>query len=231
MFVSVDLPIPGEPPSSTSDPGTIPPPSTRSSSPIPVDSRGTGDDVDLRERPRPSGPARRGAAGRPAARRGAASSTSVFHSEHPGHWPCQRGVECPQEEQTWMVVGRAMSGRTRLRPGPDDRPSPWHTRNERPEVGTWRHGTAARSGRATSRRARAASPSATALRGPVLLQEPLRGRRGHEPRGADRRRPRRLLHDGDEPHARHGRPPARGAQHRGPRRAAQRRRRARRSRR
>ena len=39
MFVSVDLPIPGEPPSSTSDPGTRPPPSTRSSSPMPVDMR------------------------------------------------------------------------------------------------------------------------------------------------------------------------------------------------
>ena len=36
MFVSVDLPIPGAPPSSTTDPGTMPPPSTRSSSPIPV---------------------------------------------------------------------------------------------------------------------------------------------------------------------------------------------------
>ena len=39
MFVSVDLPIPGEPPSSTSEPGTSPPPSTRSSSPMPVDMR------------------------------------------------------------------------------------------------------------------------------------------------------------------------------------------------
>ena len=38
--VSVDLPMPGEPPSSTSEPGTRPPPSTRSSSPIPVFSRG-----------------------------------------------------------------------------------------------------------------------------------------------------------------------------------------------
>ena len=33
---SVLLPIPGEPPSSTSEPGTSPPPSTRSNSPIPV---------------------------------------------------------------------------------------------------------------------------------------------------------------------------------------------------
>ena len=39
--VSVDLPMPGEPPSSTSEPGTRPPPSTRSSSPIPVCRRGT----------------------------------------------------------------------------------------------------------------------------------------------------------------------------------------------
>ena len=36
---SVDLPMPGSPPSSTSDPGTIPPPSTRSNSPMPVLSR------------------------------------------------------------------------------------------------------------------------------------------------------------------------------------------------
>ena len=41
MFVSVDLPIPGEPPSSTSEPGTRPPPRTRSSSPMPVSRRGT----------------------------------------------------------------------------------------------------------------------------------------------------------------------------------------------
>ena len=38
---SVDLPMPGSPPSSTSDPGTIPPPSTRSNSPRPVLSRST----------------------------------------------------------------------------------------------------------------------------------------------------------------------------------------------
>ena len=37
---SVDLPIPGSPPTRTSDPGTRPPPRTRSSSPIPSDSRG-----------------------------------------------------------------------------------------------------------------------------------------------------------------------------------------------
>src|SRR4051794_5010823 len=41
MPVSVDLPMPGEPPSSTIEPGTRPPPSTRSSSPSPVRRRGT----------------------------------------------------------------------------------------------------------------------------------------------------------------------------------------------
>src|SRR5580658_6332938 len=37
---SVDLPIPGSPPTSTTEPGTIPPPSTRSNSSIPLESLG-----------------------------------------------------------------------------------------------------------------------------------------------------------------------------------------------
>ena len=37
---SVDLPIPGSPPTRTSEPGTSPPPRTRSSSPIPIGRRG-----------------------------------------------------------------------------------------------------------------------------------------------------------------------------------------------
>ena len=52
MFVSVDLPIPGEPPSSTSEPGTRPPPSTRSSSPMPVDRRCTRRRADVAQRTR-----------------------------------------------------------------------------------------------------------------------------------------------------------------------------------
>ncbi len=39
---SVDLPMPGSPPTSTADPATRPPPSTRSSSSIPVPARGGG---------------------------------------------------------------------------------------------------------------------------------------------------------------------------------------------
>ena len=112
MFVSVDLPMPGEPPSSTSEPGTIPPPSTRSNSPMPVCSRGTGrvSTADSGTRP-PRRPPRRRAPRRdraPDAPSAHASSTSVFHSPQPGQRPLQRGVWCPQDEQTWTVVGRAM---------------------------------------------------------------------------------------------------------------------------
>ena len=93
MFVSVDLPIPGEPPSSTSEPGTSPPPSTRSSSPMPVDRRRTGAAPTSRSgtaqpgalgRPRqPPARPRRGRP-RPRAPRGAGmrSSTSVFQAPH-----------------------------------------------------------------------------------------------------------------------------------------------------
>ena len=128
MFVSVDLPMPGEPPSRTSEPGTIPPPSTRSNSPIPVRSRGTGE-VSTSA----SGRGRAGAAPRepPRGRRGrpppARSSTIVFHASQPGHWPCQRGVGCPHAEQTWMVVGRAMSAADAT-DGPRRHDPAWQTR-------------------------------------------------------------------------------------------------------
>ena len=71
IVVSVDLPIPGAPPISTSDPGTIPPPRTLSSSPMPVLSAivFVGGDAPQRHRrdggdPRAS-PARTRGAGRP----------------------------------------------------------------------------------------------------------------------------------------------------------------------
>ena len=107
--VSVDLPIPGEPPISTSEPGTRPPPRIWSSSPIPVDSRAW--------RSARTSDSRTGFTGRPAAARppraraGAAaraSSASVFHAPQPGHWPCHLADSVPQAEQTNTVVGRAM---------------------------------------------------------------------------------------------------------------------------
>ena len=106
MFVSVDLPMPGDPPSSTSEPGTSPPPSTRSSSPMPVSSRACFSARDLCE---PRGPAR----GR--ARRRArpfatglprVSSVSVSTRSQPGHCPIQRGVSAAQAEQTKTVDAR-----------------------------------------------------------------------------------------------------------------------------
>jgi hypothetical protein len=108
MFVSVDLPMPGDPPSSTSEPGTSPPPSTRSSSPMPVSSRACFSAATSASR-----------VGRPAAARGAAarpfatglprvSSISVFHSLQPGHCPIQRGVSAAQAEQTKTVDARGM---------------------------------------------------------------------------------------------------------------------------
>src|SRR5215211_6444280 len=86
--------MPGEPPIRTSEPGTSPPPSTLSSSPMPVDSRSTagastapsatGRRARAPERPEPAPvppprapPPREGAAAR-------ASSTSEFHWPQPG---------------------------------------------------------------------------------------------------------------------------------------------------
>src|SRR5262249_23465767 len=104
--VSVDLPIPGSPPTRVTEPCTIPPPSTRSSSPIPVDCR----------MQRCAGPAVRGEGGLAAllfaAERARASATSSStrepHVEHEGHCPSQRGEACPH---CWQVkaVRRALS--------------------------------------------------------------------------------------------------------------------------
>ena len=92
-----DLPIPGEPPSSTSEPGTRPPPSTRSSSAIPVRQPlgALGAHLAQRHRlaaaPGRSAPSRRS---RPGAGAGAARS-SVFQSPQPGHWPVQARARWP----------------------------------------------------------------------------------------------------------------------------------------
>ena len=119
----VDLPMPGSPPSSTSEPATRPPPRTRSSSPIP-----TGGGAPARRRP-PSGTA--GAARRPGPAPRADGpgssrttvSTSVFQSPQVRHWPSQRRTDAPQDWQTKRLSGRATGdGRTRrLRPASSPR--------------------------------------------------------------------------------------------------------------
>ena len=96
--MSVDLPMPGDPPINTSDPGTKPPPSTRSSSPMPVRRRSTfaartsRSATGVSARPPPPEPeperplaARTGAAAR-------ASSAIEFHSPQPGQRPCHFGL-------------------------------------------------------------------------------------------------------------------------------------------
>ena len=118
IVVSVDLPMPGEPPSRTSEPGTSPPPSRRSSSPMPVASRGARSAATSRSGTgRPAGPPPpRGPRppAEPAAGRargvGARSSASVFQASHSGHWPCHLAAMWPQAEQAKTVVGRGIAG-------------------------------------------------------------------------------------------------------------------------
>ena len=94
--VSVDLPMPGDPPINTSDPGTKPPPSTRSSSPMPVRRRSTfaartsRSATGVSARPPPPEPERP----LPARTAGAtlASSAIEFHSPQPGQRPCHFGL-------------------------------------------------------------------------------------------------------------------------------------------
>ncbi len=131
MLVSVDLPIPGEPPSRTSEPATRPPPSTRSSSPMPVSRRSMRSCLTSRNATTGAARAPRWAPTPPIAlpreiRGGAASSTSVFHSPQPGHCPCQRASVCAHSEQTWIVVAAAIGySETRAR-GRRLRP-PWRS--------------------------------------------------------------------------------------------------------
>ena len=91
---SVDLPMPGSPPISTSDPGTTPPPSTRSNSSMPVVRRGRRRRCrclrTAAARRRPRGvprPALAAAAPAPAVGGTARSSTSEFHASHSGAAP------------------------------------------------------------------------------------------------------------------------------------------------
>src|SRR5687768_8545853 len=102
---SVDLPMPGSPPMRMSEPGTMPPPSTKSNSSRSVAQRAS--DVLVIS---PSGCDFVGVL--PCAE-GAlfsflllvlSSSTSVFHALHAGHCPCQRGLSLPQSVQKKAVL-------------------------------------------------------------------------------------------------------------------------------
>ena len=121
----VDLPVPGSPPRSVADPGSKPPESTRSSSPMPV---GSGL-YELRSTSPSSigtGPSAVPALGWPAA---TSSSWSEFHSPQAGHRPDQRGAVASHALQrctvrTLLIVTatyRRPVTRTRFLPPPNRR--------------------------------------------------------------------------------------------------------------
>src|SRR5579859_4027681 len=117
---SVDLPTPGSPPTRMSDPGTTPPPSTRSTSVSPVrrrtaSSRTTSAIGTASAGPGPpawpaaavSAGSRRGPGRRPAAGAARRSSTRLFHAEHPGQRPSHLLDSYPHSWQTKTVRGSA----------------------------------------------------------------------------------------------------------------------------
>src|SRR5713226_6200799 len=94
--ISVDLPIPGSPPIRVTEPGTRPPPNTRSSSAEPVVTRdcstmasaASDDEASVRGTLMDTGGFRVVV--------GCSSATRVFHSPQPVHCPCHFGEETPQ---------------------------------------------------------------------------------------------------------------------------------------
>src|SRR6266576_5577289 len=120
---SVDFPMPGSPPTSTTDPGTMPPPNTKSNSlrpvgqraltPVPTADRRTGgradaaDDLPARPPARPD-----------------ASSTRVFHVPHASQRPAHFGCSAPhsvQRNTEWALdtdgLGRGLARRVVVEAG------------------------------------------------------------------------------------------------------------------
>ena len=101
-MTSVDLPMPGSPPSKITEPGTKPPPVTRSSSAMPVVMRGGGRAICSRSGSKGQKP---GLFARPAwlcapMPEDALSSAMVFHPPQASQRPCQRWLTAPQFWQT-----------------------------------------------------------------------------------------------------------------------------------
>ena len=108
----VDLPMPGSPPTSTAEEGTRPPPSTRSSSAMPVTARGGGSVLPAR----PTKLTGRPVAALPAGpgRATGVSSSMVFHSPQVSQRPAHLGNTAPQDWQTKRGLDLA-NGRLRMR--------------------------------------------------------------------------------------------------------------------
>src|SRR5262245_15216465 len=110
---SVDFPMPGSPPTSSTEPRTKPPPVTRSNSTIPEERRGASwllPDSDSSANCRPLRLERieTGTAVAPS------SSASVFHSPQASHLPCQRLYAAPQFWQTKEREDLAMCDSTHV---------------------------------------------------------------------------------------------------------------------
>ena len=107
----VDLPMPGSPPTSTAEAGTRPPPSTRSSSAMPMAARGGGSAL-------PARPTKatlpRCPTGAPCAAGPGRATTvlprRVFHSPQDSQRPAHFGVTAPQDWQTKREAGLAKRG-------------------------------------------------------------------------------------------------------------------------
>src|SRR3977135_1954628 len=110
----VDLPMPGSPPTNSTEPRTNPPPVTRSSSVMPDGRRGASllfpvSDSSANVRPLRRERTETGIEVAPVV----SSSASVFHSPHESHLPCQRLYAAPQFWQTKERVDLAMKGVSR----------------------------------------------------------------------------------------------------------------------
>src|SRR6185295_14976090 len=109
---SVDLPIPGSPPTRTSEPGTRPPPKTRSSSSIPRRRRGmSASAMPARGSATPAAVAPRAIARSVRVVSRTTVSTSVFQRSHARHCPSQRRKDSPQDWHTKRLWGRAILAR------------------------------------------------------------------------------------------------------------------------
>src|SRR5688572_18097495 len=106
---SVDFPMPGSPPTRSTEPRTNPPPVTRSSSTMPEDRRGASwllpvSDSSANVRPLRLDRIDTGIEVAPVV----SSSASVFHSPQESHLPCQRLYAAPQFWQTKERVDLAI---------------------------------------------------------------------------------------------------------------------------
>src|SRR6267142_6500485 len=106
---SVDLPMPGSPPTRSTEPRTKPPPVTRSSSAMPEGRRGASWLLPVNVSSANSRPLRlerieTGIVVAPVI----SSSASVFHSPQDSHLPCQRLYAAPQFWQTKESADLAM---------------------------------------------------------------------------------------------------------------------------